>query len=247
VFLPKRDIFGSCCPSIQTQGWSRFGIFEGDYSKTQPAMKTPHLYLNVLLLGILCLFCLACKIPSEDPEKEQVLLFVGNSLTASNNLPKLVSDFARSKGRKIKTEMLALPNYALVDHWADGNLQELITSRKYAYVIVQQGPSSQAEGRALLLEAAVKIKELCKGHDAELAFFMVWPAYANYYNFEGVIKNYTEAANITNSILCPVGTRWKTYIDETRDLSYYDFDLFHPSPKGSQVAAEVIYQSLFER
>ncbi len=210
-------------------------------------MKTPHRSLNLLLLGILALFCLACKIPTEDLEKEQVLLFVGNSLTASNNLPRLLSDFARSKGRKIKTEMLALPNYALVDHWADGKLQDLISSQRFDYVIVQQGPSSQAEGRALLLEAAVKIKELCREHDTQLAFFMVWPAYANYYNFDGVIQNYTEAATSTNSILCPVGTRWKTYIDETRDLSYYDVDLFHPSPKGSQVAAEVIYQSLFEQ
>jgi hypothetical protein len=178
-------------------------------------------------------------------EKDTTLLFVGNSLTYANDLPKLVASIAKIKGKKIKVEMLALPNYALLDHLVDGNLQEMIASGKYKYVIVQQGPSSQAEGREMLLEAGSKIKQMCNVSGASLAFFMVWPGYENYNNFNGVIRNYTEAATLNNSILCPVGTVWKEYIDRTKDLSYYGPDLFHPSLKGSQVAAQVIFDSLF--
>ena len=46
--------------------------------------------------------------------------------------------------------MLARANYALKDHWNEGELQSLIKSGNFDFVVVQQGPSSQAEGRAML-------------------------------------------------------------------------------------------------
>jgi hypothetical protein len=177
---------------------------------------------------------------------DTAVLFVGNSLTYSNSLPQLFQKFAQQKGKHVAVEILALPNYALVDHLADGNVQKLIASGKYNYVVVQQGPSSQQEGRALLLEAASVFEKLCKDNGARLAFFMVWPAYANYSTFPGVIQNYTDAATLTGAILCPVGTAWKSYIDSSKDLSYYSDDYFHPSVKGSEKAAQVIFESIYK-
>jgi hypothetical protein len=209
--------------------------------------------LTTLIFTMLCFYCCACNKTANNgidntpvSNADTTLLFIGNSLTYTNDLPQLVANIALLKGSKIKTESLALPNYALIDHLTDGKLQTMIASKKYTYVIVQQGPSSQQEGREMLLEAAPKINDMCKNNGAQLAIYMVWPAYANYYNFDGVIKNYTEAATLTNSILCPAGAVWKEYIDRTKDLSYYGSDMFHPSLKGSQVAAEVIYKAIFK-
>ena len=74
--------------------------------------------------------------------------------------------------------------------------------------------------------------------------FIENPPDSNYENFNGVINNYTDAANSTNSILCPVGKIWKEYCDKTNDYSYYGPDQFHPSLKGSEITAEVIVKSL---
>jgi hypothetical protein len=156
---------------------------------------------------------------SSKVNSDTAVLFVGNSLTYSNSLPQLFQKFAQQKGKHVAVEMLALPNYALVDHLADGNVQKLIASGKYKYVVVQQGPSSQQEGRALLLEAAPVLEKLCKDNGARLAFFMVWPAYSNYHTFSGVIQNYTDAAALNGTILCPVGKVWKSHIDSSKDLS----------------------------
>lgn len=185
---------------------------------------------------------------SDTPEqnKKYSLLFVGNSLTYTNDLPSLVKNYAELKGKDVDVEMLALPNYALVDHLADGVVQSMIHSTKFTHVIVQQGPSSQQEGRTLLLEAASDLKVLCEQNNSTLAFYMVWPAYENYHHFDGVIKNYTDAALLNGALLCPVGKKWKEYIDATGDLSYYGKDNFHPSLKGSEVASKVIFESLFE-
>ncbi len=200
-----------------------------------------------LLLG--CIIVLAAFFPAGHLPPATVpkkILFVGNSLTYTNDLPALVVAAAAKKGIAVETGMLAYPDYALQDHWEDGKLQQMLASEYFDFVIVQQGPSSQEEGRQMLLEYGKKIKALCDQHQAKLAFYMVWPAFSNYEMFDGVIKNYREAAAATNAILCPVGKAWKTHFDSTGDYSYYGPDMFHPSQKGSEQAAKVICGSLFE-
>lgn len=185
---------------------------------------------------------------NKPPEAGKInILFVGNSLTYSNNLPELVERVAHQHGKEVVAGMLALPNYALEDHWFDGEVKKLIASGNYQYVVVQQGPSSQADGRAMLVEYGLLMMDLCNQHQAKLAFFMVWPAKVNYHMFPGVIANYTAAAEQTNSILCPVGAIWKAQMDATSDFSYYGADGFHPSLKGSQSAAEIIVKQLFNK
>ena len=185
-----------------------------------------------------------CKLKSTLSDADANLLFVGNSLTYTNDLPDIVERLAKERGIKIGTQSVAYPNYALEDHWNDGCVQTLIDSKKFDFIIVQQGPSSQEEGRLMLLEYGEKLNDLCKKSDARLAFFMVWPARVNYSNFGGVILNYTNAALEFDALLCPVGTYWKSQCDKG-DFSYYGPDNFHPSLKGSEMAAQTILNTLF--
>jgi hypothetical protein len=171
---------------------------------------------------------------------------VGNSLTYTNNLPLLVATVGAKYNIPLEAEMLALPNFSLEDHWLQGKLQKLITSGRFDIVVVQQGPSSQADGREMLLNYGSKLKRLCEKNDVVLAFFMVWPPRDHMERFEGVINNYTEAALKTQAVLCPVGLAWKACLETKASCDYYDRDGFHPSLTGSQVAAEIIFQSLFK-
>lgn len=183
--------------------------------------------------------------PLKLSKRVYTILFVGNSFTYTNDIPLLVKKKAKLKGIKLNTKMLAYPNYALIDHWNDGKVQKLISRKKYDFVIVQQGPSSQNKGRQLLLEYAEKFSELCKTNNSKLVIYMVWPAVDNFHTFGSVINNYREAAVKNNAVLCPVGEVWKTFIENTNNFDYYSFDNFHPSLKGSQVAADVMVQYLF--
>lgn len=174
------------------------------------------------------------------------LLFIGNSLTYYNDLPLLVKDEASLLGYDIGVKSYARGNYAIIDHWNDGEVQREIESGVFDYVIIQQGPSSQLLGREWLIEYGARYKALCEANETELAFYMVWPSLEYYDTFDGVIRNYSDAASINNSILCPVGRVWKDHFDATDDFSYYGGDGFHPSLKGSKVAAEVIVETLFD-
>ena len=172
------------------------------------------------------------------------ILFIGNSLTYTNDLPKLVKKNAKTKGIEIETKMIAFPNYAIADHWNDGLVQKLIASKKYDFVIIQQGPSSQSDGRKILIEYGKEFSNLCKSNSTKLCYFMVWPSISYYHTFEGVIKNHKDAASINDAILLPVGELWKDHIDNTDNYEYYSADGFHPSLKGSQLAAKVIVEYL---
>ncbi len=200
----------------------------------------------LILLSIISGACKKTSPPVVTPSASaKKILFVGNSLTYTNDLPGVVVQIGKSKGVEIVTDMLASPNFALEDHWVIGQMQTLIATKKYDFVVVQQGPSSQMDGRIMLLDYGARIKSLCTTHNTKLAFFMVWPAHSNFNTFDGVITNYTDAAAATNSLLCPVGKLWKEHFLTLGDYSYYGPDMFHPSQKGTDNAAQIIYDTLF--
>ncbi len=68
------------------------------------------------------------------------ILFVGNSLTYFNDLPELVKSSAELEGIKIGIKMIAFGNYAIIDHWEDGEVQKQIASKQFDFVIIQQIP-----------------------------------------------------------------------------------------------------------
>ena len=57
--------------------------------------------------------------PNIDSKTEISILFIGNSLTYTNNLPKLIKKTGKKKNLIIKTQMIAFPNYSIADHWND--------------------------------------------------------------------------------------------------------------------------------
>jgi hypothetical protein len=199
-------------------------------------------FLLAFILG--SLFFSYGQVDSSDIDVK--ILFVGNSLTYTNDLPKLVEKEGKKQGIPIKTKMIAYPNYALIDHLDTNIVKEALEKGAYDYLIVQQGPSSQSEGKELLFEAGEKLTELCAKYQTKLCFFMVWPALDHYQTFDAVIKNHREAALLFDAILCPVGEAWKAHFEATDNFDYYGPDDFHPTLKGSQKAAEIIVKTLFE-
>ena len=173
------------------------------------------------------------------------VLFVGNSLTYYNDLPQVFKNEATQSNRIIETDMVAFANAALIDHWHNGNVQDMIKTNDYDFVVIQQGPSSQEYGRQILFDYGRRFKDLCDQYGAELVYFMVWPARVNYQTFDAVIANHREAAEANDALLAPVGEVWKEHFDATGDFSYYGSDDFHPSEKGTEKAAEVISETLF--
>jgi hypothetical protein len=175
------------------------------------------------------------------------ILFVGNSLTYTNDLPSLVKKLGKKDGVKIKTEVIAFPNYALEDHWNETNVSSALRKTKYDYVIFQQGPSGMPDSRANLVEFTLKFSALCKENNAKMCMYTVWPSGDRSFDFVNVIKSYEVAADTTESILLPAGVAWKKVFDRQPTFPLYSMDGFHPSVLGSFLSAMVIYASLLKK
>lgn len=175
----------------------------------------------------------------------QNILYVGNSLTYSNDLPSMVESIARKLGKSIRTECICLPNYGLEDHWKDGIVQSKINSGTYDYVVFQQGPSSQSYGRSSLIEYGGLISNLAVSKEAKPVYFMVWPSADFYSTIEGVIKNYRDAAIQNNAMLINGGEIWKRFNDIKNSFMVYSKDRFHPSIAGSFLMALAHIKTIF--
>ena len=131
----------------------------------------------------------------------QKILFIGNSLTYTNGLPLILEEIGDHYHKKIIAEMISFPNYAIVDHLNEGTIQQKIAAENYDYVIIQQGPSSQEEGRKMLIDSGAILSKLCKKINTKLGYLMVWPSKKHYFTFDKVIANHTEAAKTNEALL----------------------------------------------
>ncbi len=168
---------------------------------------------------------------------ETRILFVGNSLTYTNDLPGMVERLGRLDGRRIETHMLALPNYSLGDHLDAGNVQKLARER-WDLVVLQQGPSSLEESRRDLIRDSKRIAALFK--DTRVAMLMVWPARQYAASWDRVIESYTLAAQAVNGVVIPAGVA----VRSAAKLRVLGEDGFHPSMAGTYLAALVTYRAI---
>jgi hypothetical protein len=177
------------------------------------------------------------------------VLFVGNSLTAANDLPALVHALAAvSDGPEIETETIAAGGYALADHWANGAARSAVVSGRWDFVVMQQGPSSLPDSRANLIEWSKRWAAEAEAHDVRPALLTVWPEHDRAASaFIDVIGSYRAAALASGSLLLPAGAAWRIALRKTPKLPLYGPDGFHPSPLGSYPAALVVYGGLTGR
>ncbi len=74
------------------------------------------------------------------------ILFIGNSLTYSNDLPAMVCAMARAASRNAVCESVTKPDYSLEDHWQERDARRAV-ARGWDFVVLQQGPSALPESR----------------------------------------------------------------------------------------------------
>ena len=170
------------------------------------------------------------------------LLFVGNSLTYTNDLPAMVAALLEDGGHgPVDVRASAYPNYGLQDHWVTPVTRDAIAVGGWDYVVLQQGPSA-TEGRPSLLEYAELFAGEIRAAGAEIALYMVWPSSARAFDFDGVSDSYATAAANVGGVLFAAGDAWRAAWDEDDSLLLYGGDGFHPSVLGSYLAALTIYQ-----
>jgi hypothetical protein len=199
--------------------------------------------LSIVLLILACSGATTAVEP--DPAGGYRVLFIGNSLTYFNDLPGTVARLAAMGDDTIHVQMVALPNFAVIDH-ANGmsNAVEVIRGGGWDYVVLQQGPTTTPIGRDTLLLAVQQLDPDIRTAGAQTALLMVWPPADNLEAFDAVRASYQKAAQAVGGLFLPAGEAWRAAWAVNADLPLYGPDGFHPSELGTYLAALVISEAI---
>ena len=221
---------------------------EGGVGGWSRASSTVVSALLALIVGVPTAACGQADVLFEPPGADGSLrvLFIGNSLTEYNDLPGMLDTLLRQAGlEELTVASIAKPAFGLQDHWALQETHDRI-AEGWDVVVLQQGPSA-TEGRPSLLEYAERFAEPILDANAVPALYMVWPAEERSFDFPGVSDSYSEAADRADGLLFPAGEAWLDAWQLDGQVELYGLDRFHPSPRGTYLAALVMYEQLTGR
>jgi len=187
----------------------------------------------------------AGDLPELDPTADLTVLFIGNSLTASNDLPALTRATAMAGGRTISYAVSVGADLSLEDHWYAG-VANLIGALRADVVVLQQGPSSLPESQQHLRQWAAQLAGPIRAAGGTPALLMVWPDASRLFAFDDVYTAYRGAADAVDGIFIPAGEAWRAVWRRDPNAALYSGDDFHPSRLGSLVAALTVYATLFD-
>jgi len=217
------------------------------------------------LVALVSIFVVSgCSKPTTVPRLSTMhVLFVGNSLTFANDLPKMVADCARARNVIIAHDMYAPGGYTLSQHAVDGRLAAKIANGGWDYVVLQEQSilpalpqervASEVYPFAKLLADAVKASNpvaqvvfyMTMGKkDGEQEFAKTYPMLSNYdWMQERLAESYTVMAEQNSGLLAPVGRVWQRVRKERPTLELYA-DNTHPNVTGTYLAALVFFSLL---
>lgn len=190
------------------------------------------------------------------------ILFIGNSFTHMNNMPKLFEQLANSKGKNVYADSIAVSGSTLKAHTERQSTYVKMKSRQWDYVLIQGFSREFAEDSSEIKINSIPyakqlIDSLLKFSPcAQIYFYMTWgyekgypqqPANDTYEKMQQRVANgYMLMSDSLNYPLIPTGMTWKSIRETHPTLDLYFTDRYHPNIFGSYVAACTAFTSIFK-
>lgn len=220
--------------------------------------------LFIALAAILLAFAVFYAASIHGNNRTVRVLFIGNSLTAVNNLPGMVADIAKSHGYEMIYDAYTPGGARLAQHAADAKVLEKLREQPWDFVVLQE--QSQFPGfshKQLSTDVFPYAKRLAEAvreahRHTSVVFYMAMarrngdPANKHVspelLTYEGMQKRvnrcYLEMAKDNRGLIAPVGEVWKTIRKQNPNFDLYSDDI-HPNKTGTYLAACVFYATFF--
>lgn len=190
------------------------------------------------------------------------VLFIGNSYTHMNNMPKVFEKIARSKGKNVYADSIAVSGSTLKEHAARTSTYKKLKSKKWDYVVIQgfsrelAYPSDTISKNTIpaiqqILDSLYKTSPC-----ANVYFYMTWGYRYGFPDDETINTNEKMQAKIKEGYLqlqrhfnypiVPVGLAWAQIKQEYPNVNLYYIDDHHPNVTGSFVIAICFYTAFFK-
>jgi hypothetical protein len=214
-----------------------------------------------ILGGLLGLFTWSSAGATTEPNPMNVL-FIGNSYTHMNSMPKLFEKIAVSKKMKINVEMSAKSSHTFKMHCQRPEMFEAIKSKKWDYVVIQGFSRELMYDYSYIDTASIpyfnKIVDSIYANNpcTNILLYMTWgykngsdllPETDSYEKMAQRISNgYKYLSNIYDIPIVPVGHVHKYIRQKFPQINLYTEDDQHPTIFGSYMAACTFYSAIFK-
>lgn len=194
------------------------------------------------------------------------VLFIGNSYTATNNLPQLLADVAESAGDTLYFDSNAPGGYTFELHTTNTATIAAIAEGTWDYVVLQEQsqipsfPIDQVETECFPFAAELDLMIQEANACTETLFFMTWgrkdgdaancpfwPPVCTYSGMDSLLyERYMMMGADNAAEVSPVGAVWHYIRDNHPEIELYSGDGSHPSAAGSYAAACCFYAAIFQ-
>lgn len=190
---------------------------------------------------------LACSdTTSVDPPEGRAVLFIGNSLTYTNDLPAMLDQVARAAGDSVRVGEVTGGNMAVIDHVQPGSAAlAAVDEGGWTYVVLQQGPTPAGICRDTLILASMRVAPRVWNGGGRAVLFLPWARRGFPASLAVAGESATLAARAVGGAVAPVGIAWAEALERNPTLPLYGGDGYHPAPAGTLLAALAIYERLF--
>lgn len=209
-----------------------------------------------------------CGLEVADNSSPQLLkiLFIGNSHTYVNDIPRTVSLIAKSKGDSVYYMMSAPGGCDFQSHYKLIETISAIKSQKWDFVVLQESgwrtalPDAMAD--TMIYPYADSLYKMIKTNNesTKIILYMThgyrdgasWgdedPSVSTYEGMQERIKNtYLEISNRLNVPIAPAGMIWEIIMDKYPNMVLFQSDGIHAEYNGSYISACTIYSLIFNK
>lgn len=177
------------------------------------------------------------------------ILFVGNSFTLRNRLPRLLATLAAAAEDPVDVafEMIMAGGASLRRHWNAGTVHAKLAAGAFDYVVLQEQSTLPLKNAARYHENVRLFAPAIAQHDARMVLYLTWSRRHVPQAQAQLTQAVREIALETGARVVPVGTVWHAALARNPELPLYADDGSHPTATGSYLAACVFLVALFGR
>jgi hypothetical protein len=175
------------------------------------------------------------------------ILFIGNSYTSRNQLPRLVADLAAASEpqQRVDFEMIVAGGASLKRHWNAGRAQEALQSKAWDYVVLQEQSTLPVKSPQRYHDNVRLFAPLIAERRAQAVLYLTWSRQAAPGTQNMITGAVYDIAQETGALVVPVGPAWHRALHEVAGLQLYESDGSHPTLEGSYLAACMFHVALF--
>lgn len=173
-------------------------------------------------------------------------LFVGNSYTYYNDLPRMIADLAQAGGQPpFEFEKETPGGCTLEKHWKDGNAVKKIAAGPWQFVVLQEQSLRPLKDPQLMFDYATKLHGEILRQQARTILYQSWARKGRMEEQAEISGVFSKLARELNVRVAPVGMAWERALKEDPKWALHMEDGSHPTKAGTYLAACVFYSTFF--